>query len=71
MTRVEILQRCEDSNEFMAGELGIDPIPNVTIGHKAKKFSVVRVDKFPAGWIGELPPQQADNLMRLGLAKSA
>lgn len=70
MLRVRILDRVEDSNEFALGEPGVEPIPEVTIGHKVKRFSVVRVDRFPVGWEGELPTDQASNLISLGLAEA-
>lgn len=68
MKTVKISQRVEDSNEFAIGTDGTDPIPEVTIGHRVGKFSVVRVDKFPAGWQGALPDGQADALIKLGYA---
>jgi len=70
MKRVKIHDRVEDSNEFAAGTPGTDPIPDVTIGHRAKKFSIARIDKFPAGWTGDLPDAQAENLIALGLAEA-
>lgn len=70
MIEIEILDRCEDSNEFPVGMAGTGPIDGVTIGHRPRKFSTFRVDKFPAGWRGDLPDEQAQNLIRLGLAKA-
>lgn len=67
--RAQILVSVEDSNEFELNEplAGVQPF---TIGHRKHKRHIARVDKLRAGASADLPPTQAENLIRLGYAKA-
>ena len=74
--RVVMLDRVEDANEFTSADL--DGVPAVLDGFTLKftpiEFGGVvvgayRVDKIPADAEVDLPVPQAENLIRLGLAR--
>lgn len=74
--RVVMLDSVEDANEFTAAEMG--SVPHILEGFTLRATSIVvsdtvvglyRVDKIAAGAEVDLPVKQAENLIRLGLAR--
>lgn len=65
--KVEILVSVEDSNEFALDE-PLAGAQSFSIGHRRSKWFITRVDKLRAGMVADLPPSQAENLVRMGYA---